>query len=392
MSGSSTVTKSRIQDFHVMQPYKAGDCLKNTTMVLLIILGTLTTGAANSLLTKYQDNQCVRDCFTDTPKYFNQPALQSLQMFTGELLVIFVYWFYKWYNKRNNAIIIDDVDETKSLPLIFSVPAILDLLGTSLLNIGLILTPVSVYQMTRGSVVLFVALLSVIFLKRRITKLEWISLFVVTLGVVIVGISGSKKGGDVNANNVISESKVTLGILLIIFAEIIQAGQFVVEEFILSKHPIIPLQLVYIEGFYGSSITILVMTILNFILKATTSPYKFLDSPFNLNESFTQLFSSNEVIFSSILIMISIAAFNFCGISLTHQISATARTTVDTSRTLIVWLLALLMGWESFIFLQFVGFAILVLGTLSFNGVIKPETWSWVPKSLKLERLIQITP
>jgi hypothetical protein len=34
------------------------------------------------------------------------------------------------------------------------------------MNAGLILTPVSIYQMTRGSVVLFVGVLSVIFLRR----------------------------------------------------------------------------------------------------------------------------------------------------------------------------------------------------------------------------------
>lgn len=36
------------------------------------------------------------------------------------------------------------------------------------MNVGLFYTPVSIYQMTRGALVLFVGILSVIFLRRRL--------------------------------------------------------------------------------------------------------------------------------------------------------------------------------------------------------------------------------
>ena len=36
------------------------------------------------------------------------------------------------------------------------------------MNIGLLYTPVSIYQMTRGSLVLFVGILSVLFLRRHL--------------------------------------------------------------------------------------------------------------------------------------------------------------------------------------------------------------------------------
>lgn len=37
-----------------------------------------------------------------------------------------------------------------------------------LMNVGLLYTPVSIFQMTRGALVLFVGVLSVIFLRRRL--------------------------------------------------------------------------------------------------------------------------------------------------------------------------------------------------------------------------------
>ena len=41
-------------------------------------------------------------------------------------------------------------------------------LGAQLMNVGLLYTPVSIYQMTRGALVLFVGILSVVFLRRRL--------------------------------------------------------------------------------------------------------------------------------------------------------------------------------------------------------------------------------
>jgi drug/metabolite transporter (DMT)-like permease len=59
------------------------------------------------------------------------------------------------------------------------------------MNIGLLYTPVSIYQMTRGALVLFVGTLSVLFLKRRLFSYQWFALMVVVFGVAIVGLSGS---------------------------------------------------------------------------------------------------------------------------------------------------------------------------------------------------------
>ena len=59
------------------------------------------------------------------------------------------------------------------------------------MNVGLLYTPVSIFQMTRGALVLFVGILSVLFLKRRLFAHQWFALLVVVLGVAIVGLSGS---------------------------------------------------------------------------------------------------------------------------------------------------------------------------------------------------------
>lgn len=350
-----------------------------------IVAGTIVFGCFNSLLTKFQDNQCVANCDNpdaSTHKHFEQPAIQTLQMFVGELGIYIVYVALNQRSKRSQYTPVDaqnaDSDVAKSI--ILAIPSVCDMLATTFMNVGLVYTPVSIYQMTRGAVILSVALLSVLFLRRRIRKLEWISLILVTFGIAVVGYSGSSSSGAPE-----DAAKIALGITLILFAVTFQAVQFVVEEKILSYYLFMPMQLVYTEGFFGVTILVAALIILNFAAGLIEDPAAFKESPFNLSQSIKETFSSWNILGTSLLIMVCISAFNFCGISLTHLLSATARSTVDSCRTLLVWVIAMLMGWETFKPLQALGFAILLFGTLSFNGVLQPEEWLWVPAWLKDE-------
>jgi hypothetical protein len=64
--------------------------------------------------------------------------------------------------------------------------------------------------------------------------------------------------------------------------------------------------------------------------------------------------------------------FNFFGLSVTRTVSATSRSTIDTCRTLFIWIVSLGLGWETFKWLQVAGFALLVYGTFLFNDIVRP--------------------
>lgn len=64
--------------------------------------------------------------------------------------------------------------------------------------------------------------------------------------------------------------------------------------------------------------------------------------------------------------------FNFFGLSVTRSVSATSRSTIDTCRTLFIWIVSLGLGWETFKWLQILGFALLVYFTFVFNGIVQP--------------------
>lgn len=72
--------------------------------------------------------------------------------------------------------------------------------------------------------------------------------------------------------------------------------------------------------------------------------------------------------------MLSIAMFNFFGISVTKSMSATTRMVLDSARTVIIWGVSLLAGWETFGQyggLQLTGFVLLLTGTGIYNKLIK---------------------
>ncbi|KAG0133815.1 hypothetical protein HOY82DRAFT_482194 [Tuber indicum] len=385
-------------------------------VIALLVTGMLVTGVANTLLTKYQDNQCVRNC--EDPgisKRFEQPVMQTLQMFIGEMgcwLIVGLFSIKQCIRNRQHKTAgyepvgaEDDApagpaDGTSSpspaiKPLapsldgrspiswvkvfLLAIPACCDIAGTTLMNVGLLFVAASIYQMTRGALVLFVGLFSVLFLKHHLRGFHWFALFIVVIGVGIVGLAGAlwKEEPPVKGNHLLVTStpdvpiavKTIIGVLLIAGAQIFTAAQFVIEQYILEHYTIEPLKVVGWEGIFGFLVTVIGMGILHFTIGQTPKGrYGYFDAV----EGFREITQYREVALSSIAIMISIGGFNYFGISVTRSISATARSIIDTCRTLFIWMISLALHWESFKWLQIVGFSLLVYGTFLFNELTPP--------------------
>lgn len=56
---------------------------------------------------------------------------------------------------------------------------------------------------------------------------------------------------------------------------------------------------------------------------------------------------------------------------ITKYASAAQRSTVDTCRTLLIWIVFLLAGKEKFLIGELAGFIILVFGTLVYNEIVE---------------------
>jgi hypothetical protein len=207
-------------------------------------------------------------------------------------------------------------------------PAICDILGTTLMNVGLLFLAASIYQMLRGTLILFVGLFSVLFLKRHLSGTKWASLFVVVAGVAVVGLAGalgSKSHGphdpdEVDGLNLVSRAtdfvrsevflteahtagQTVLGLFLIAVAQLFSAGQFVLEESIMERYAMEPIQVVGWEGVFGFTITLTAMGVLHAVIGQTPQGQ---GGYFDAREGFYEVFHFRSIGISSILIMISI--------------------------------------------------------------------------------------
>ncbi|KAF9158063.1 hypothetical protein DFQ26_008023 [Actinomortierella ambigua] len=374
-----------------------------------LVVGMLVAGTANTIITKYQDRVCVANCDDPDPskhEHFEQPLWQTLNMFLGESLCLILagicallaafFGRAKWaelvldeedpqpHSATESDGLIAPVTTAHSTsaaikprlqgPLVFLlwVPTLCDMTATTLMNVGLVYTTASVYQMLRGALVIITGLLSVIFLKRKLLAYEWFALITITVGIATVGLASvlhtSKSvRADPTDEDAAQAFKAMFGIFLVLFAQLFTAAQFVIEEKFLSGYQIAPLRAVGYEGIFGTISVLIAMPIFHYTIGIHDPK-----SSFNLHNGWDQISSHSTIWIPAIIIMFSISSFNFFGISVTKTICATSRSTIDSCRTLFIWMISLYLGWETFLPLQVVGFIMLVYGTFVFNGVVEP--------------------
>ncbi|WFC96389.1 hypothetical protein MBRA1_003046 [Malassezia brasiliensis] len=406
----------------------------------LLVLGMLITGILNSLVSKWQDMQCVENCEPDSPDkpvLYSQPVWQTLQMFVGEMSCLVPFFAHvvrkkwrRWQRERarqaggENQSLISVNDESEVAPygsvhasflrvnvpnlfggllpvdgdgmtavhvrrrlnkwwnlaVMFVVPALCDICATTLMNSALIIMPVSIFQMTRGALVLWVGLFSVMFLHHRLRLYEWVSLVLVMLGVAIVGLSSvlvnptasvvlmAARAADAQA-----AIDALLGLAMVLSAQIFAALQFVYEEKVMGDHEVEPMLAVGLEGLFGSLLVLTMMPFLHYFIGSTPAGH---GGYFDMVTGWHQLVGVPRVLWGSLLCATSIALYNMFGLSVTRLVSATARSTIDTFRTLGITFVSIALGWEVLQplsgLMQALGFTSLAYGTFVFNGVVAP--------------------
>lgn len=72
-------------------------------------------------------------------------------------------------------------------PLWIGIPAACDICATTLMNLALVMTPASIYQMMRGIIVPITAIFSIIFLGRKQYRHHWTGIALIVTGVASVG-------------------------------------------------------------------------------------------------------------------------------------------------------------------------------------------------------------
>ncbi|KAJ5068512.1 s-cell enriched with leucine-rich repeat-containing protein slra-related [Anaeramoeba ignava] len=252
------------------------------------------------------------------------------------------------------------------------VPAICDVIATGIMSIGLIWIPASIWQMLRGSMVIFSAIFSVVFFKKKLYLYNWLGILSVCIALVMVGVSCIQSDtGNFNRRLEI------IGIILVVASQIIQAAQIVIEEFLLKNVNMEPLFIVGLEGFWGFMVTSIICLPIVSVLPGNDGD----GIRENTKDSFIMMGNSNGLTGLIIGYIFVILFYNIFGMLVTFTFTAVIRTILEALRTLCVWIVDLIIyykisvyygeKWTNWSYLEAGGFILLVLGLFIYKEVIR---------------------
>lgn len=324
---------------------------------VFLTLGLLISGACIPLLLTFQDHQKVTE-----EEFFKQPLLQTTMIFLGEMIcILFIHLVTKTPNILDRSMLdavqphhsfgndwVAPQTSTWSSAAWFILPSACDLIATTLLNLGLIYTTPSVYQMVKGSIVGFSAIFSGIFLSRKFLRKEWFAIVTILSGTTIIIWS-------------VLNDKSYLGPVFLIVAQLFVASQFILEEYLMDRHQFDPVKAMGIEGAFGT-----VLLVIALVLSAV-----FGKNSLDISEGLKSLVEISALWQSALLLAFMVAIFNFFGLAVSTSVGIPGRSMIDSLRTILTWIIAIYYGWDVFSWIELVGFCILLLGVFIFNGVFK---------------------
>lgn len=101
--------------------------------------------------------------------------------------------------------------------------------ATTTMYIGLTMTYASSFQMLRGALIVFTGILTIVVLKRRLKGFQWLGIFIIIIGLAVVGSNDFMKTQDSSSESKGATLMIT-GDILIVLAQVLTAFQMIVEE------------------------------------------------------------------------------------------------------------------------------------------------------------------
>jgi drug/metabolite transporter (DMT)-like permease len=333
----------------------------------------LLSGTLNSIVMKlaYQTASFGNDP-TDV-HFFHKPWFMSMVMFLAMLCALPLFYMQKDRKKLS-----------MKTWMIVSIPSFCDLIGSSMQQVGLIFTPVSIYQMLKGSILLFSAALSVWFLNKKMYIHNWVGVLMCVIALTLVGISSVMTIDEQPI--VVSFWEAMFGITIVVLGQIVCASQYVLEEFLLKPpNDVSAMAMVGMEGLWGTGMMgFVILPLFQYWVPGSDvgGVYE------NTSDALAMIANSSSLDVLLLISFVSVLIYNVCGVMVTQQASAVHHTFLDATRTIFVWAASVAVyyhpgadrsfgepvTWWSL--LQLIGFVILMLGECIYDGLIPlPKRW-----------------
>ncbi|XP_022117346.2 solute carrier family 35 member F6-like [Pieris rapae] len=292
--------------------------------------------------------------------------LQAAAMFGGETLCLLAFKVVCVLSRNSQENVLTKGNRYFD-PIILLPAAILDLTSTAVMYFGLAFTYPRSLKMYRGTAVLFIGVLSTVFLHKHIQLKEWYEMANIMMGFLTVGVTDvifASSKDDKGQNSLLT------GDMLIIISLVIPSCQMVYEEKFISNFDIPPMQAVGWEGIFGFSMSSLLLLVFYWVPAIPHFGHGPNGTIGDAIDGLVQICNNHLLMWAVLGSVISVALFTFAGISITKNVSATHRMVLDSIRIIVIWIVSVSVKWQEFYWLHIVGFAVIVIGMCKYNGLL----------------------
>jgi len=240
--------------------------------------------------------------------------------------------------------------------------------------------------------VIFSAVFSKFFLKRELHASHWTGVGIVAFSLVVVALAALNSpplpvssSEEESSDSPHTTAQTALGCALVVFAQIIQASQIVVEEYLLKEIVLHPVLVVGLEGLWGTISCSILLCFTSYI------PEKYGGE--KTLETLYMFFHNGAILGTGILYAAVILCYNLFGMFVTQYTSAVLRTILEGLRCACIWVTNLFIYyvikppshrfgelWSDWSYLQFCGFLFLLLGMFVYNGIVRVEGMYYIDK------------
>lgn len=379
---------------------------------ILIFIAAIITGTACSICSKtMMDLHGIG--MTGEVEPFSKPIFQTFGMFVGmtfgllmHILVVFFKIPFPGYNHAPattttaNSLAVPSGYATEKDALVkkaptaaaastkipvwmyffLAIPSVFDLGATALCMMGLRYLDVSIYQLLRGSGIIFVALMKQHVLGDRLYRFQWLGVGWNVVSVAMVGITAVLAAKTASHDDVES-SDALFGIILVLTGAFVQALQYVFEEKVMTMDiPAPPLLLIGMEGLWGSVLCLVFVYPLAYYLPGDDH-----GSFEHFENTWAMLCNTPTIQYMFAVYFIAIFGYNLFAVLVTYLLNSIWHAMLDNFRPITVWLTDMFIfyvineafgeAWTNYSYLQLAGMGVLLYGTAVYNAPHAGSIW-----------------
>ena len=217
-----------------------------------------------------------------------------------------------------------------------AVPAFFNLLNSAMRCASLVFVAASVAEMLISGMELVLSVCATRLVRgRKITCVRWVGVSAVTLGIILVGVFDTNNVADGETNDGSTVNKQIIGILLILGQSVMSVIQDLTEELFMQETAFPPALLVGMEGAYG----IVIAIILYFPIAPLLGE--------NPSDVASSLSSKDNVIGLAIGWTLLVTVTGIFNIAATAVTSSMTRNVWKNMRTLLVWIMGLILFYAT---------------------------------------------